>query len=39
MPMYRAEMAMVQAPAPPTPIEAGAIEVRASVTLVVGIRP
>lgn len=37
-PLYRAEMAMVQA-APPTPVEAGAIEVRASVTLVVGIRP
>jgi hypothetical protein len=38
MPMYRAEMAMAQA-APPTPVEAGAIEVRASVTLVVAIRP
>ena len=38
MPMYRAEMAMAQAP-PPTPVEAGAIEVRASVTLVVAIRP
>jgi len=37
-PMYRAEMAMAQADAP-TPIEAGTIEVRASVTLVVGISP
>jgi uncharacterized protein YggE len=38
MPMYRtAEMAM--ADAPQTPVEAGPIEVRASVTLVVGIRP
>ncbi len=39
MPMYRAEMAMAQADAQPTPVEAGAIEVRASVTLVVAIRP
>jgi uncharacterized protein YggE len=39
MPMYRAEMAMAQGAAPPTPIEAGAIEVRASVTLVVLITP
>jgi uncharacterized protein YggE len=38
MPVYRTEMAMAQA-APPTPVEAGPIEVRASVTLVVGIRP
>ena len=38
MPMYRAEMAMAQA-APPTPVEAGMIEVRASVTLVVSIKP
>ena len=38
MPMYRAEMAMAQADAP-TPVEAGAIEVRASVTLVVLINP
>ena len=38
MPTYRAEMAMAEA-GPPTPIEAGAIEVRASVTLVVSIRP
>jgi uncharacterized protein YggE len=38
MPMYRqAEMAM--ADAPQTPIEAGPIEVRASVTLVVSIKP
>lgn len=37
--MYRgAEAAMAQA-APPTPVEAGTIEVRASVTLVVGISP
>jgi uncharacterized protein len=39
MPMYRAELAMAQADAPTTPVEAGAIEVRASVTLVVGISP
>jgi len=39
MPMYRTEMAMAQADSPPTPVEAGTIEVRASVTLVVGIRP
>ena len=39
MPMYRAEMAMAQVDAPPTPFEAAAIEVRASVTLVVGISP
>lgn len=38
MPMYRgAEMAM--ADAPPTPVEAGAIEVKASVTLVVAVKP
>jgi uncharacterized protein YggE len=35
---YRAEMAMAKADAP-TPVEAGTIEVRASVTLVVGISP
>jgi uncharacterized protein YggE len=39
MPRYRGEMAMAQAAPPPTPVEAGAIEVRASVTLVVSIRP
>jgi uncharacterized protein YggE len=39
MPMYRGEMALAQAAPPPTPVEAGAIEVRASVTLVVSIRP
>ena len=38
LPTYRAEMAMAQAP-PPTPVEAGAIEVRASVTLSVAFRP
>jgi len=38
LPTYRAEMAMAQA-APPTPVEAGAIEVRASVTLSVAFRP
>jgi hypothetical protein len=38
MPVYRAEMAMAEA-RPETPVEAGAIEVRASVTLVVAIRP
>lgn len=38
MPTYRGELAMAQA-APPTPVEAGPIEVRASVTLVVSIRP
>jgi uncharacterized protein YggE len=38
VPTYRAELAMAQAE-PPTPVEAGTIEVRASVTLVVGIRP
>lgn len=38
MPIYRAELAMAQA-APPTPVEAGPIEVRASVTLSVSIRP
>jgi uncharacterized protein YggE len=38
MPMYRAEMAMA-APSPPTPVEPGAIEVRASVTLVVEVSP
>ena len=37
-PMYRAELAMAQADAP-TPVEAGTIDVRASVTLVVGISP
>jgi uncharacterized protein YggE len=36
MPMYRAEMAMAQAD---TPVEAGAIEIRASVTLVVAVEP
>jgi hypothetical protein len=34
MPMARGEFAMAQA-APPTPVEAGAIEIRASVSLVV----
>jgi uncharacterized protein YggE len=38
MPMYRAEMAMA-AQAPPTPVEPGAIEVRASVMLVVEVSP
>jgi uncharacterized protein YggE len=38
MPAYRAELAMAKADAP-TPVEAGTIEVRASVTLVVGISP
>ena len=38
LPTYRAEMAMAQA-TPPTPVEAGAIEVRASVTLSVAFRP
>jgi uncharacterized protein YggE len=37
VPMARAEMAMAQAAAPPTPVEPGTIEVRASVTLVVQI--
>jgi hypothetical protein len=37
-PMYRAEMAMAE-PAAPTPIEGGRIQVTATVTLVVGIRP
>ncbi|MGH9335301.1 MAG: SIMPL domain-containing protein, partial [Vicinamibacteria bacterium] len=38
MPAYR-EMAMAQAASAPTPVEPGTIEFRASVTLVVGIRP
>jgi uncharacterized protein YggE len=38
MPSYRTEMALAES-APPTPIEAGSIEVRASVSLVVSIRP
>jgi uncharacterized protein len=37
MPMYRGEMAMAQAAAPPTPVEPGTIEIHASVTLVVEI--
>jgi uncharacterized protein YggE len=37
-PMYRAEMAMAEQAAP-TPIEGGRIQVTATVTLVVGIRP
>ena len=37
MPMYRAELAMAEAPA--TPVEPGSIEIRASVTLVVEISP
>lgn len=37
MPMARGEFAMAQAPPPPTPVEAGAIEIRASVSLVVEI--
>jgi uncharacterized protein YggE len=39
MPMYRAEMAMASAASPQTPVEPGAIEVRASVTLVVEVSP
>jgi uncharacterized protein YggE len=39
MPMYRAEAAMAEARSPMTPIEPNAIEVRASVTLVVEISP
>lgn len=38
MPMYRSELAMAQA-APPTPVEPGSIEVRATVTLVLEISP
>jgi uncharacterized protein YggE len=39
MPMYRAEMAMASAASPQTPVEPGAIEVLASVTLVVEVSP
>jgi hypothetical protein len=39
LPAYRGEIAMFSAPSPPTPIEPGTIEVRASVTLVVEVSP
>jgi uncharacterized protein len=39
MPAYRGEMVMAQAASPTTPIEPNAIEIRASVTLVVEIAP